>query len=217
MSRILRVGNIYGMDSGEYDVRPEYLLGNDLREYDWFASEALSSQNDWANYCIEGATEFHPGFLRAVRELQDVFRAHNFWFGFDGPWIQLDDLVAGIPVRWYHGTSTAVLPAIQDQGLVPRKITGSPEAYGAGFTTAPPGDPDAVYLTTQLTMAQSAARQAARILGGKPVILEVVDLDWKHNSGPDVDSREPTAERSLWRMGSIAYYSVIPPEKLVVV
>ena len=75
------------------------------------------------------------------------------------------------------------------------------------------GRADAVYLTTQSTMARSAARQAARAHKSFPVVLKVTGLD-PSLAEPDEDSREKTAEASIARMGSMAYRGSIKPDQI---
>jgi len=114
----------------------------------------------------------------------------------------------------FIGTSTAFLPAIKKEGLRPRGQTSVKPAYGHA-SSAKPGNPDLLYFTTQETMARFAARAAAAVHGGEPVILEVRNLD-KAKAEPDEDSREKTAEASLARMGSIGYRGRVPADKVKV-
>jgi hypothetical protein len=62
-------------------------------------------------------------------------------------------------------------------------------------------------------MANFAAAHAARVHGGEPVVLEVLDVDMS-KALPDEDSGAKTAEESLAKLGSIAYRGVIPPSAI---
>ena len=113
-------------------------------------------------------------------------------------------------LSYYHGTTDAILDLIEDEGLTPRGDRDP--AYGR-TSGAEPGNPNYVYLTVMRDMAHFAARDAAAAYGGNPIVLEVSDLD-ERNLVSDEDSREPTAEMSLARLGSLAHVGAIPPEKI---
>jgi hypothetical protein len=110
-----------------------------------------------------------------------------------------------------HGTSDAVLDAIMAQGLVPRG--DKPGVYGRSVG-APQGRSRAVYLTTQEGMARFAAREAAKFLGGKPIIVVVQGIS-ERSLAPDEDSGQATARASVERIGSVAHNGRISPEHIV--
>ena len=198
----------YGDDSGDW-VASGAIFGFQ-KQWDWEMAPSLSSKNDWRNFSVEGATENNAGFRKALKAIvADYPEVADFWLSFDGPMkpvrdvLGLSDSDSWDGLVFLHGTSTTFLPTIEKNGLRPRGQTSVKPAYGHG-SNAKPSNPDLLYFTTQETMAKFAARAAAAVHGGEPVILEVRNLD-KAKAEPDEDSREKTAEASLARMGSIGY------------
>jgi hypothetical protein len=212
--------NFYGYDDGRFDEVNEY-LGQWMHVYDWEMITGMASMNNWKIYHVTGASEHHLGFRQALCRMVDKYpELVDYWIDFDGPAKRIGDLTQGSPMcinwsqmKFYHGTSTALLDRILDQGLCPRNITGIEPTYGTICTRAKPGRADAVYLTTQLSMAEFAAHDAKCKHGGERVILLVKGIDGC-KAIPDVDSDEPTAELSLQRMGSIGYLGCISPEAI---
>jgi hypothetical protein len=212
--------NFYGYDDSYFIETQEYFLKQSL-SYDWSMVTGLSASNNWNNYFVDGATEYHLGFRYALMQIADKYpEIIDYWVSFDGPSIEILTLIQNpltaivLPtVEFLHGTSTELLDDIFDRGLCPRSITGLPPSYGASITRAMPCDPDAVYLTTQANMAGFAARDACQKHGGSAAILRIMGVD-PNKAIPDVDSRESTAEMSLQRMGSIGYRGCISPDKI---
>lgn len=204
-------GTFFGDGSGNWEYVEGYPLG--LRG-GWQASIGLSSENNWKNLSVNGATEFHKGFLRALGEIVEAYpEVAAYHVQFDGPWMLVSEVLVGASedfssITFLHGTSSELVPTIMRDGLQPRKTTGVAPAYGHG-SSAPVGNSELVYLTTQNTMARAAARAAARVHGGQPVVLQVRGIDWRY-ARPDEDSRTDTAEESLAKMGSIGYARTIP-------
>lgn len=116
-------------------------------------------------------------------------------------------------VLFYHGTSTNQWSSIERQGLRPRKLTGSDPSY---YTESISQD-DLVYLATDdsLNSAFFAARSAAKIHGGQPLVLLVYSegLD-PAKLEPDEDSGEVFWWRSITKMGTVAYAGFILPKWL---
>ena len=184
----------------------------------WAASIGLSSSNNWMNLSVEGATEYDENFRNALREIVAEYpEVAQYVVSFDGPDVPVSELLTMESkdfrdIIFLHGTSSAVVPRIMAEGLRPRGETGVDPAYGYA-SSAKPALPDRVYLTTQPAMANFAARSAARVHGGEPVVLEITGLDQSY-ALPDEDSRAKTAEESLARLGSIAYSRTIPTSKI---
>lgn len=216
-------GTFYGDDDGTWGYTEGYPLGLS-KEWDWTASIALSSKNDWENMSVDGATEDNRGFRKSLQEIVSEFpEVHRYTVSFDGPSVPVSRLVSGPKVSpedsvdlgrktYYHGTSSDVLDRIMSEGLRPRGKTNVEPVYGVEFG-ARPSRSEAVYLTTQFGLASSAAMSASRKRKGDPVILEISDLS--HDLfQPDEDSRESSAVKSLERMGSVAYIGAIPPRRI---
>lgn len=183
---------------------------------------SMSLKNDWKNFSVDGATEQHTGFIRALRQISEQYpEVLDFVVSFDGPYMPIRDLLAAwaeapVPIgamTFFHGTSGAAWESIMREGMRPRGETGQTAAYGAVIDQEKAGRADAVYLTTQSTMARSAARQAASAHKSFPVVLKVTGLD-PSLAEPDEDSREKTAEASIARMGSMAYRGSIKPDQI---
>jgi hypothetical protein len=211
--------NFYGSRHGSYEEHEDIVLGFRSEGFDWEMAASLSSVNERKNWYVEGATEQSPGFINALREIVWEYpEAGSFKIKFDGPWQTVSDVLARAsrsPVLFLHGTSSTAWDRIQEQGLLPRKRSGSRPAYGAHLSHAAAADPEAVYLTTQLGTASWAARDAARTHGGEPTILEVDarDLD-EDKLEPDEDSRSASWRESLETMGSVKYKGQIPPRSI---
>lgn len=213
--------SFYGHDDGKWDARTGFILGFRKEGYDWEMVPSMSSKNDWKTYSVEGATEQHAGFRRALKEIVRQYpEVIDFWIQFDGPYKPVRDLVGGPAeqeVRWesitfYHGTSEKAWEGIQREGLRPRAATNVNPAYGVG-SSAGEGRKDAIYLTTQISMAHFAAIDAAKTQRSNPVVLQVGGLDGDAMAA-DEDSGETDPAKSLARLGSVAYVGNIPPSKI---
>lgn len=226
-NRIPRKGPKYrfivlGDAAGHWEVVESFPFGQ--MHGKWYATASLNSKNDWRTLAVENATEHHQGFLKALREMVKAYPELIDWIvQFDGPYMPVSKLVGGgetkafdwSKVTFYHGTSWyAWSEFIKQHGLKPRGETQVGPAYGTGVHAAE-GRTDAVYLTTQLGMAESAAREASNnaAKAGHPsgqVILKISGIRGTHVE-PDEDSRETDPVKSLEKMGSIAYTATIPP------
>jgi len=218
-------GTFYGDDSGVWRYTEGYPLGLRREGWTWSASIGLSSRNDWRNLSVDGASEDHRGFRKALKEIVARYpEIIDYIISFDGPYKEVSSLVHGAASptigqdidlgkkTYYHGTSDDVLDTILSEGLKPRGETNVDPVYGVEFG-ARPSRQEAVYLTTQMNLASSAAHSAARKRGGNAVILEIKGL--VHDLfQPDEDSRETDAVKSLERMGSVAYVGRISPRNI---
>jgi hypothetical protein len=212
--------SFYGHDDGKWEAITGFDLGW-VHKYDWEMVPSMSSKNEWRTYSVEGATEQHAGFRRALREIVRQYpEVVDFVISFDGPYKEVRDLV-GAPAerepRWegitfYHGTSAKAWESIQREGMRPRGSTNVQPAYGVG-SSAGEGRVDAIYLTTQMSMAHFAAIDAAKTQKSTGVVLQVKGLDGQHMAA-DEDSGETDAAKSLARLGSVAYVGDIPASKI---
>jgi hypothetical protein len=211
---------ITGDRYGNWDLEEEIDWGFLKTPGAWYATPSLSLKNDKRNLSVEGATEHHRGFRKALAEIVAQYpELRDWWISFDGPYKPLSDLVAPLDeVDWskivfYHGTSLWAWDTIQHEGLKPRAASGADPAYGTGVG-AREGRKDAVYLTTQMGMARMAARDASNSAyrkghGEGGIILRIRGINARFVA-PDEDSRETDALRSLEKLGSIAYLADIP-------
>jgi hypothetical protein len=214
-------GMFVGNDAGAWEYWPAIHLGRQKMGWTWEAVLGMSRKNEGRNLSMEGATEHHPGFLRALSEMAAVYpELNDFVLDFDGKQVAVPGLLRGgsqperidwKSVTFYHGTSSAVVPSILERGLRPRGVSGR-AVYGTTAGAAK-GRSDAVYLTTQPGTAHFAAIEAAKMLGGKPTTLAVRGLSGD-NMAPDEDSHEHTAEASLARLGSVAHIGRIAPSHI---
>lgn len=190
----------------------------------WTATASLSSRNGWRNLSVDNATEHNPGFRKALNELVREYPELVDWeVSFDGPYLPISSLVHGVAptkqVAWgqltfYHGTSYAAWEQIQRGGLRPRQETGVEPTFGADVN-APSGRVDAVYLTSQLSMARFAAMDASKKTHSDPIILVVRGIK-PERVFADEDSRQKDPAVSLHTLGSIAYAATIPPANISV-
>jgi len=215
-------GAFQGDDAGNWT------LGGYLRsgEWDWDAALSLANYNDRKNLMVEGATEHHAGFLKALHEMvREYPELGDFVVKFDGPWIPVPKLLTQhaaesrepdwARMHFYHGTSSTAAERIVVEGLKPRSQTNVDPAYGVG-SNAGAGRAEAIYLTTQLGMAKFAALDAAKAHHGDGVILEVIGLNPDFVAA-DEDSKQTSAAASLARIGSIAYLAPIAASKIQVI
>jgi hypothetical protein len=94
-------------------------------------------------------------------------------------------MTENLPPYLYHGTSTELLPAIQKEGIKPRKETKDATNWKHTIES----NPDTVYLSD--TYAPYFALAAVNTTGGKPVVLRIPteNLDEKFLV-PDEDALE---------------------------
>jgi len=210
-------GSFHGSDDGDW------WLGGYLEHSAWDAAMSLGLENERRNLMVEGATEYHAGFRRALKDMVKEYpELLDFVVSFDGPFIPVSKLVGEHEqtINWkgmtfYHGTSSWAADRILREGLRPRSATNVNPAYGAS-TSAAAGRADAIYLTSQLTMAHFAARDAAKSQKAEPVVLEVKGIDADYVAA-DEDSKQTDAAKSLARLGSIAYLAPIPAHRIKII
>jgi RNA:NAD 2'-phosphotransferase (TPT1/KptA family) len=184
----------------------------------WEVMASTSVTNEYKNLAVEGATEHHKGFRKALHEITSKYpELLAFVIKFDGPWISVRDFVGKVEskhawekITFYHGTSMKAWDRIQRGGLLPRAVTNVAPAYGV--RSVGESRIEAVYLTTQLSMAKIASYAAAKG-SSNPVVLEVKGIESQFVQA-DEDSRQTDPLVSLQRIGSIAYVSGIPASKI---
>jgi hypothetical protein len=216
-------GCFVGDDQGNWQYTQQCLGARKLG-WTWVAHLSMSPQNSWRTLDVDSATEYHAGFLKALNEMVETYPVlMDFVVQFDGPYMDVSSLVSERPgldlsapdlstIVFIHGTSTAVYPDIARRGLLPRSMTGRGPTHGARVH-AVEGSLDLVYLTTQQNTAHFAARDAAALHGGMPLVLQVTGLD-PSKLLPDEDSGTATAAASIARIGSVAHRGPIPPESI---
>jgi len=206
---------IYGDRHGSYEIREEPILGFRREGFDWEMAASMYSKNEWKNWSVEGATQYNKGFIDALRDISGKHpEAMSFLIRFDGPWMLVSELLhKDSSLVWLHGTSSVAYEKIAREGLQPRRQTKAKPAYGAHISSAPPSDPNCVYLTTQENAAQFAAAHAARAHGGDPIILQVLSVD-ESLLEPDEDSKTSSWRESLDRLGSVKYCGSIHPTNI---
>ena len=122
------------------------------------------------------------------------------------------DINNKIPTTLYHGTCTNLLPTIEKKGLLPRSLTGSTGSYGAQNVDSL-SQHDLVYVSVHPDAAtRTAAVQAARKHGGRPLILKIDSSQlFPERFVPDEDARHAkTAQDSVRTMSIMAYRGKIP-------
>lgn len=175
---------------------------------------------------IEGVARHSPELETMLKKLLEQFpELSDYPMKFDGPAgetvQQVIDRVGheeftGVPGTWYHGTSTWHWKQMGNQGLRPRGDTGVPPSYQMG---AAPSNPKNIYL---MDNDGNAVRFAAREASSKakqsgyeaqPIVLKVDGRKLsKSNFRPDEDSDENQWEKSVWRLGAVAYEGEVPIE-----
>lgn len=211
----------YGHDAGDWVLSPTVLFGFRNHGYDWEAISSLAINNNWRNLSVEGATEHHQGFRKALGEMAAEYpEIGDFLISFDGPYKPVRDLLGAqaatslADLALFHGTSAWAWDKICVEGLQPRATTQLASAYGSASSAAE-GRSDAVYLTTQPGMSHFAAFDAARAHHSEPLVLAVIDLDPRYFVA-DEDSGESDPLRSIERLGSAAYVRPIAPDHIMV-
>jgi len=209
---------VFGTDRGRWWLEPRVSWDSrEWKEKDWYATPSFSRKNDWRNLSVEGATEQHAGFRKALREMVAQYPELKDWIvEFDGPYRTVAELLGlstsktdWSELLFYHGTSMSAWESIQVSGLKPRGETNVEPVYGTGVG-AEAGRVDAVYLTTQLGTAKFAAGEAARKTRSPAVVLAIVNVDPRFVRA-DEDSKSTDPEVSLAKLGSIAYIKAIDP------
>jgi len=205
--------NFSGDDTGNWESK--LILSND-----WTMTCGLSLKNDRKNYSVEGATEDHPGFRKALDEIVKKYPyIKDYLISFDGPYIKISDVLKRKKFSWkditlYHGTASAFLDSIKKNGLSPRSVTNQNAGYGS-FVGAKSGNKDAIYLTTQIGMAKFAGLEVSSKTNSDRIILSVNGKDLNPKLLiPDEDSRKQTPEDSLFKIGSVGYLGIIPFSQL---
>jgi len=199
-----------GLDDGTY--RAESPFGQSI--VDWWIE--LEPRKDTIH--VEGAHKTHTGLRQALGEIVSQYNLQGWTLSFGpGDEILIDeylvhnDFSSISDLTFFHGTSLHRWYKIRESGLTPRNTTGV--TPGLGMDVGVGSESDRIYLTINMNTAQAAAGEVSRRDGSEPVILRVTGLDEQYMV-PDEDSREPTARRSLDRLGSIAYLRPIPPDKI---
>jgi len=181
----------------------------------------LGMQRDNRRLYVDNATHRLKGFRSALIDIvkqypQMIDGVLNFDSG-QKTIKELIDAPNGVKYDWskvefFHGTSTLFWPNIVRHGLLPRSVTNVKPTHGAVYH-ARPGKVNAVYLTAGTTPALLAARDAARLHGGEPLVLSIKGINPKYME-PDEDSGLDTAEESLQAHGLVAYVGKIPSSKI---
>jgi hypothetical protein len=210
LNEIKRGLSFMGFDDGYWtDTSKAGLLDG----WDWRMTYGLSRENGGNNYCVDGVTETHPGFIKA---LQSILKTHpeieKYWIKFDGGWLTIQHYFTFIApnldwarIIFFHGTCLKRWEQIKKDGLSPRNVTGVEATYGVRVG-AKSGRLDAIYLTNQLDTAKFAARECSKKEFSQPVILQIEGkiLDPQFLMA-DEDSKEDNAADSFHRIGSVAY------------
>ena len=162
-----------------------------------------SKYPDIENWNVEGNSHMQSANSRS--------RTVGYWLS--RPEIRLANKM---PKYFYHGTSTNIwYEGIKQKGLIPRNITGSSGSFGSGNIAFLSYD-DHVYLATDPDAAtRTAAKQAARQHGGKPLIIriETTGLD-PDKLEPDEDTDATTAQTSVDISSTLAYKGRIPANNI---
>ena len=61
--------SFYGHDAGSWEAVNGFILGFRGIGYNWEMVPSMSSKNEWRTYSVEGPTEHHSGFRKALREI----------------------------------------------------------------------------------------------------------------------------------------------------
>ena len=115
----------HGNDQGNWERTHYFARGS------WFMAPGLALVNERKNFSVEGATEYHPGFRAALREIMNTYPELLEWLlSFDGPFRTVPEVLTTLPLSWehtefYHGTSEAAWGQMHSLGLCPRAITKS--------------------------------------------------------------------------------------------
>lgn len=103
----------YGRDDGSWEFTGEPILSFRTLGFDWQLAPAMSSANQRRNFDVEGATETHDGFRRALRDIVNQYPELNEWvISFDGPAVPIIDVISLPAFSWehwtfFHGTAEA--------------------------------------------------------------------------------------------------------------
>lgn len=163
-------------------VQRGWILGKTIK---WDEVDEALRQGDpeAMEYLRNKAAEIEPGRKMAEEEAErELYESQAAELDVPVDPQQLEEL--GDQDVWlYHGTSTALLPQIMEEGLGgPSAPTGETQGRGA-FLTAYPGGGGAIGGS-----AMWYARGATRLHGGEPVILRVkVPASWLEFDPDDVD------------------------------
>lgn len=177
---------------------------------------------------IEGVARHSPHLAQMLQKLLEQYpELSDYPVKFDGPageTIQqvLDrvghDEFTGVPGTWFHGTSTWHWKQMGNQGLRPRGATGVPPSYQMG---ANPSNPENIYLmdndgnAVRFAAREAASKASRKGHEAKPIVLKIDGRKLsKRNFRPDEDSDENQWEKSVWKMGAVAYEGEIPVEAI---
>ena len=209
-------GTFLGYEDGTWEYTTD---ATSVSGVAWWATLGLSRESDGKTIHVERATEYSPIFTKALRQMIVKYpELNSYVVKFDGPWFPVGQITTGDPdipwqqIEFFHGTSTALLDSILKRGLLPRSESGSDPSYGTR-STAPVSRSDSVSLTTQMQMAKWAARDAARVHGGEPVVLKVSGIKAENLRG-DMDSGTNDSRKSLETLGSVEHIGAVAPEHI---
>jgi hypothetical protein len=173
---------------------------------------------------VDFASPYHPLLKRALKALvRQKPEVLNLTLEFDGfsPGTVNEFLGMAefhgkkdvLPKYLYTGTSYYRWEKIREEGLKPRSETQEEPVYGANISSAPPANPDHVYLAVTLgATVRWAANDASRD-GSYPVILRIDSRGLNPRLiRPDVDVRSEKWLDSFHRLGTIAYEGNIAPQ-----
>lgn len=117
-----------------------------------------------------------------------------------------------LPKYLYTGTSYYRWEKIREEGLKPRSETSEEPVFGASISSAPPANPDHIYLAVTLGATVRWAASDASRDGSYPVILRIDSQGIDPNRiRPDVDIRSDQWLDSFHKLGTIAYEGKIAP------
>lgn len=178
-----------GVGRVRWSVAYEALESGDPEVYDELRGAIASLRKRAADRARWDAEEAEQAAWDAQAEEVDPYRSAR----------QLDRRLAGKHVWLYHGTSTALLPRILDEGLSHEQTPIDRDTTpGFVYLTALPansGRGDAIFY----------AQRAAGWFGGEPVVLRVI-VPWD-----DLSFDEDDADISTGRY-QFRYAGTIPPE-----
>lgn len=181
---------------------------------------------------LQGMSPMSPDFAQFVKALRSKYRdidnwevqvwgqaghmktGNNKWNRTVGYWTRHEpvNLRDRMPLFFYHGTSSNLWnTGIKQNGLMPRRLSGSSGSYGAQNISAL-SQPDLVYLSVHPDAgAREASLQAAEKHGGRPLIVRVKgDALFPDRFVPDEDTRSNDPQDSIRRMAVVAYAGRIP-------
>lgn len=119
-------------------------------------------------------------------------------------WDNLRDYIQSRNPKAFHGTSSEALESIKQKGLVPAGGLGADAATLYSFND--PERPASVFISTDPDMSHTFGEYAAKVTGGKPVVLEI-------ELPPDARARlHPDGQIGGDAGGAFRFEGTIPPE-----